>query len=132
MNMFLILTEIIVTLNLFVQVQITACYVPEYHFYPVYYVPEYGYYNIIYKPTEKHTTPIPRLSTTGRSVTKRSTIVTRGGLTTAATDAISPDTDVSTTTSSTTEVTTTRPSCNIWCWIRRVGLFIVQQLLSDE
>lgn len=24
-----------------------------------------------------------------------------------------------------------KSSCNIWCWIRKVGLFIVQQLLSD-
>lgn len=27
---------------------------------------------------------------------------------------------------------TTKKTCNIWCWIRKVGLFIVQQLLSDD
>lgn len=40
------------------------------------------------------------------------------------------------TTASTTaplpEDASTRRTCNIWCWIRRVGLFIVQQLLADN
>lgn len=31
-----------------------------------------------------------------------------------------------------TEDKSSRRSCNIWCWIQRVGLFVVQQLLADN
>lgn len=45
------------------------------------------------------------------------------------------DTDIeglSTTTATTERAVMGRRTCNIWCWLRRVGLFVVRQLLADE
>lgn len=36
------------------------------------------------------------------------------------------------TTPSAPERSSGRRQCNIWCWLRRVSLFVVQQLLADE
>lgn len=46
-------------------------------------------------------------------------------------------TDVEASVESLTTTTTERAvvggtTCNIWCWLRRVGLFIVRQLLADQ
>lgn len=43
------------------------------------------------------------------------------------------DTDVETlSTTSTERAVMGRRTCNIWCWLRRVGLFVIRQLLADE
>lgn len=80
-----------------------ACYIPRYYDF-------YDYYDI-------HTSAVVKYSTTSKPRAASSAKTTES-------------TSLAKTTVS-TEITP-KKTCSIWCWIRKVGLFIVQQLLSED
>lgn len=114
-----LITYIYVTSN--VAVPTAACYIPTYPYPPYPRYPTTSSYpnSVTNKPTKNTITRKPNIRDNPGSSTPK------------------PDTTRSSTkyssTSTTEEIeTTTKKTCSIWCWLRKVGLFVVQELLKDD